>query len=275
MKKEDLRRSIAKKVEEGACVAFSGGVDSSLILKIAVEEADKIGKKVHAVTFETKLHPISDVTISQAVAKEMGAIHTIIEVDEFQDGNIIKNPVNRCYLCKKLLFTTLRAFAEKEGLLHILDGTNVDDHGTYRPGIKALEELEISSPLAEHDFTKNDVREFASELGISVSKRPSAPCLATRLPYGTEIDFSLLKRIEEGEEFIKSLGFEVMRLRVHKDIARIEIPVNRFTDFMNLRQEITSKLKSLGLHYVTLDMEGFRSGSMDIHLVNNSQRKDT
>ena len=265
-KRESLRRSIAKMVEEGACVAFSGGVDSSLILQIAVEEGKKIGLMVHAVTFETKLHPISDVTISQTVAKEMGAIHTVIEVDEFQDENIMKNPVNRCYLCKRLLFSTLREFAEEHGLRHIMDGTNADDHGTYRPGIKALSELGIASPLAENDLSKEEVRSFAKELGISVSRRPSAPCLATRLPYGTDIDFKLLKRIEEGEEYIKSLGFEVMRLRVHKEIARIEIPEAEFTDFMLKSQEVISKLKSLGFHYITLDMEGFRSGSMDIHL---------
>lgn len=266
MKKENLRRSIAKMVEEGACVAFSGGVDSSLILKIAVEEGQKIGLMVHAVTFETKLHPISDVAISQSVAKEMGAIHTVIEVDEFQDVNIMKNPVNRCYLCKRLLFSTLRDFAEEHGLRHIMDGTNADDHGTYRPGIKALSELGISSPLAENGFSKEEVRSLASELSISVSRRPSAPCLATRLPYGTDIDFNLLKRIEEGEEFIKALGFEVMRLRVHKEIVRIEIPVTEFADFLNKGEEVISKLKSLGFHYITLDMEGFRSGSMDLHL---------
>ncbi|MBO1265461.1 ATP-dependent sacrificial sulfur transferase LarE [Proteiniclasticum sp. SCR006] len=268
MKKERLRKSIASKVREGACVAFSGGVDSSLILKIAMEEAEKLGKKVHAVTFETKLHPVSDVTISGRVAEEMGAIHTIIEVDEFKDNQIMKNPVNRCYLCKKLLFTTLREFAENEGLGHVLDGTNADDHGTYRPGIQALKELSISSPLAENGFTKEEVREYASELGISVSKRPSAPCLATRLPYGTEIDFSLLKRIEEGEEYIRSLGFEVVRVRVHSDIARIEVPATDFTGFISKREEIREKLKSLGFNYITLDVEGFRSGSMDLHLNN-------
>ncbi|HSR03266.1 MAG TPA: TIGR00268 family protein, partial [Proteiniclasticum sp.] len=114
--------------------------------------------------------------------------------------------------------------------------------------------------------SKEEVRSFASELGISVSRRPSAPCLATRLPYGTDIDFKLLKQIEKGEEFIKSLGFEVMRLRVHKEIVRIEIPVAEFTDFMNKSKEVISKLKSLGFNYITLDLEGFRSGSMDIHL---------
>ncbi|MFH5834747.1 ATP-dependent sacrificial sulfur transferase LarE [Proteiniclasticum sp. C24MP] len=274
MKNEQLRRSIAKKVEEGACVAFSGGVDSSLILKIAVEEAVKIGKKVHAVTFETKLHPVSDVTISERVAKEMGAVHTVMTVDEFQDEEIMKNPVNRCYLCKRLLFTTLREFAAKEGLIHIMDGTNADDHGTYRPGIKALEELSISSPLAEYGFTKEEVRELASELGISVSRRPSAPCLATRLPYGTQIDFSLLKRIEQGEEFIQSMGFGVMRLRVHGDIARIEIPTDEFTEFISKKEEISDGLKSLGFHYITLDLEGFRSGSMDLHLKNNETGKE-
>ncbi len=266
MKKEELRTYIGKMVEEGACVAFSGGVDSSLILKIAVEEGEKLGRKVHAVTFETRLHPVSDVEVSQRVAKEMGAIHDIIQVDEFQDENIMKNPVDRCYRCKSLLFTTLKGFAAEHGLKHVLDGTNLDDHGTYRPGIKALSELGISSPLAELGFTKSEVRAFSEELGISVAKRPSAPCMATRLPYGTSIEFSLLTRIEEGEDFIRSLGFEIIRLRIHGDIARIEIPKKDFAKFMEQYDVITKKLKSLDFIYITLDLEGFRSGSMDIHL---------
>ncbi len=266
MKKEELRKIIGEMVKEGACVAFSGGVDSSLILKLAVEEGEKVGRKVHAVTFETKLHPMSDVEVSQRVAKEMGALHHIIPVDEFQDESIMGNPVDRCYRCKKLLFTTLRGFAQNHGLVHVLDGTNLDDHGTYRPGIKALSELGISSPLAEMGFTKDEVRAFSEELGISVARRPSAPCLATRLPYGTTIEFDLLKRIEQGEEYIRSLGFEVIRLRIHGDVARVEIPKKDFSLFMEKAEAITEKLKSLGFVYITLDLEGFRSGSMDIHL---------
>ena len=265
--KNALRDYIGKMVEEGACIAFSGGVDSSLILKIAVMEGERLGKKVHAVTFETKLHPVSDVEVSQKVAREMGAVHEIIKVDEFQDENIVKNPLNRCYLCKSLLFTTLKDFAEAQGLKHVVDGTNRDDHGTYRPGIQALSELGISSPLAELGFTKADVRAYAEELGISVAKRPSAPCMATRLPYGTTIDFNLLKRIEAGEEFLKELGFETNRLRVHGDIARVEIPKKDFGRFMELQETITGRLKSLGFIYITLDLEAFRSGSMDIHLL--------
>lgn len=267
MKKEQLRQQIAKLVGEGACVAFSGGADSSLILKLAVEEGQKLGKEVYAVTFETKLHPSSDVTISRKVAEEMGARHEIIQLDEFQDDAIMRNPIDRCYLCKKLLFTTLKEFARSKGLNHILDGTNLDDHGTYRPGIKALAELGIHSPLAENGFSKAEVRSFAGELGISVSQRPSAPCLATRLPYGTAIDAKLLKRIETGEEHLKSLGFTVVRLRVHGEILRIEIPKMDFPAFLDQQTEIIAKLKALGFYYVTLDLEGFRSGSMDVHLI--------
>jgi len=258
--KNALRAYIGKMVEEGACIAFSGGVDSSLILKIAVMEGERLGKKVHAVTFETKLHPVSDVEVSQKVAREMGAVHEIIKVDEFQDENIVKNPLNRCYLCKSLLFTTLKDFAEAQGLKHVVDGTNRDDHGTYRPGIQALSELGISSPLAELGFTKADVRAYAEELGISVAKRPSAPCMATRLPYGTTIDFNLLKRIEAGEEFLKELGFETNRLRVHGDIARVEIPKKDFGRFMELQETITGRLKSLGFIYITLDLPQRKHG---------------
>lgn len=273
MKQAKLREQIAELVREGACVAFSGGADSSLILKLAVEEGNRIGREVWAVTFETKLHPGSDVSISRRVAEEMGALHEIIELDEFKDEAIMRNPVDRCYLCKKLLFTTLQAYARDKGLKHILDGTNLDDLGVYRPGIRALQELGIRSPLAEAGFTKAEVRAFARELGISVSDRPSAPCLATRLPYGTRIDAQLLARIDAGEEDLRAMGFAVVRLRVHGDILRIEIPPADFDRFMQEREAIAKRLKALGFIYITLDLEGFRSGSMDIHLTRKDPRR--
>ena len=261
---DDLKNKISELVRSGACIAFSGGVDSSLILRLAADAGRELGKDVHAVTFETRLHPVSDVEVSRRVAKEMGAVHTIIKVDEFDNKDLLKNPVNRCYICKKMLFTNLLDYAKENGLKYVIDGTNADDHMVYRPGIKALSELGVISPLAILGITKAEVREFAGSLGISVASRPSAPCMATRLPYNTEVSFELLKNIEDGEEFIKGLGFGIVRLRIHGETARIEVPADDFIKLLEYRDQIISRLKSLGFTYITLDIEGFRSGSMDI-----------
>lgn len=266
---KELEKEIYELVADGVCIAFSGGVDSSLILKLACEAGKQLNKQIYAVTFETKLHPVSDVTISKKVAGEMGAIHEIIQINEFENEAILTNPVDRCYQCKKSLFTGLLEFARNHNLKYVLDGTNADDLKEYRPGVKALGELGVISPLAKLGITKSEVREFAKNLNISVASRPSAPCMATRLPYNTEINFELLENIEKGEEYIKSLGFNVVRLRVHNDIVRIEVNKEDMKKLLVEGDKIISYLKSLGFVYITLDMEGFRSGSMDVYVKNN------
>lgn len=263
---EELRENIALLVENGLCIAFSGGVDSSVLLKIASQEAKKQNKPIFAVTFETKLHPCADVENAKKVAKEAGAIHDIIKVDELNDVDILNNPVDRCYKCKQYLFEKLVEFAEEKSLKNIIDGTNFDDLGEYRPGIKALRELGIKSPLADLKITKNKVRQYAEKMGLSVSNRPSAPCLATRLPYNTKIDFEILKQIDNGEIYLKSMGFLVNRIRLHGDVARIEIKKEQFAEFLAKNEEILQNLKEIGFVYITLDVEGFRSGSMDIYV---------
>ncbi|MCR1899387.1 ATP-dependent sacrificial sulfur transferase LarE [Irregularibacter muris] len=262
-----LKEYVEKLVKEGICIAFSGGVDSSLILKVACEAGKKLNKEVYAITFESRLHPASDVTISKRVAQEMGARHKIIQINEFENEEILKNPENRCYLCKESLFSNLQKFAQELGCKYVVDGTNADDLKVYRPGIQALKELGIVSPLAELDITKAEVRGMASSLNISVSSRPSAPCMATRLPYNTPINFELLEKIEKGEEFIKGLGFRILRLRVHGDIVRIEVPREDLKRLLEKSQEIIPYLKDLGFVYITMDLEGFRSGSMDVYVV--------
>ncbi len=268
-KLDKLRIEISKLIEEGVCIAFSGGVDSSLILKIACEEGLKQNKDIHAITFETKLHPVADVEISKRVAMEMGAIHNIIAIDELENKEILHNPVDRCYQCKKMLFTNLIDFASVNNLKYILDGTNADDLKVYRPGLRALKELGIISPLAKLSINKDEVRKMASKLDISVASRPSAPCMATRLPYNTMIDYELLNKIDRGEEFIKTLGFSIVRIRVHNNIVRIEIETKELPRFIETREVIIDYLKELGFIYITLDLEGFRSGSMDIYLDKN------
>jgi len=162
------------------------------------------------------------------------------------------------------LFEKLLAYADEAGAETILEGTNEDDLHVYRPGLAAVRELGVKSPLAEAHLTKPEVRALARKEGISVANRPAAPCLATRLPYGSELNFEVLKKIDEGEQYMKSLGFEIVRIRLHANVARIEVPVAEFGKFMEQREAVLAKLKELGFVYVTLDMEGFRSGSMDV-----------
>lgn len=255
---------LADLVREDVCLAFSGGVDSSLLLKILADAAVNTGKKVYAVTFDTRLHPPCDLEIARRVAAELGGLHKVITVDELEQEEIRHNPVNRCYLCKYHLFQELKSFADGKGISFILDGTNEDDMHVYRPGIKALKELGIISPLAELHVTKAEVKALAAEYGISVAARPSTPCMATRLPYNTEIDYEVLARIAAGEELLREMIPGNVRLRLHGNVVRIEVDTDQFQAFLVRRRQVTDALQDLGFAYITLDLEGFRSGSMDI-----------
>ncbi|EXG88166.1 TIGR00268 family protein [Clostridium sp. ASBs410] len=259
-----LEQMMAEYAKEDICLAFSGGVDSSLLLKVAADAAGKTGKTVYAVTFDSRLHPSCDLEIAARVAKELGGIHKVVSVNELEQEEIRFNPVNRCYLCKKKLFQSLKDYAGEMDIPYIMDGTNEDDLHVYRPGIKALRELGIISPLAELHITKAQVKELASWYGISVASRPSAPCMATRLPYGTEIDYDILNLIGKGEEFVSSLVKGNVRLRLHKDIVRIEVDKEAMGNLVEKSREIIAYLKELGFIYITMDLEGFRSGSMDV-----------
>lgn len=245
------------------CLAFSGGVDSSLLLKLAVDMGKIHGSRVYAVTFDSRLHPACDLENARKVAGELGGIHCVITVDELELEEIRQNPRNRCYLCKKQLFQHLLLVAENQGAAVVLEGTNEDDLHVYRPGIQAVRELGVKSPLAEAGFTKAEVKELAAEYGISAASRPSTPCMATRLPYGAELDYEVLKKIEQGEEILKKYLDGNIRLRLHGDIVRIEADPVQMKQVLDKKDEIVRELKQLGFLYLTLDLEGFRSGSMD------------
>ncbi|HWT26737.1 MAG TPA: ATP-dependent sacrificial sulfur transferase LarE [Mobilitalea sp.] len=266
---EQLTKYLEEHIGEGIGIAFSGGVDSSLLLRIACDVGKKHNKQVLAITFETKLHPHGDLDEAKALALSFGAVHKTIEVDEFADPEIMHNPVDRCYRCKNLLFRTLIKTANEEGYHFLIDGSNFDDLKAYRPGMKALKELGIHSPLLELQVTKAQIRSLAAELGIASSDKPSAPCLATRLPYGATLDFDLLAKIDQGEKIIRQFGFYNVRLRAHGDIIRIEIDKKDFAKFLEHQEEILKKLKELDFVYITLDLEGFRSGSMDVKIEKN------
>lgn len=266
-----LQKLMEKYTQENVVVAFSGGVDSSLLLKTACINAVKNGTKVFAVTMHTTLHTMNEIESSKETAGEVGAEHLIISVDELKEAGIENNPVERCYLCKKYLFQKMKDKAESLGVKIILDGTNEDDLHMFRPGLKALKELEIKSPLAESDFSKTDVRKLAEEYRLSVSKKPSTPCLATRFPYGSRLSYEEMKKVEKGEDFLKNLGLYNVRLRVHNDIARIEVDKEDIVKIVVYKEAIISYLKELGYRYITLDLEGFRSGSMDYFLENKRE----
>jgi uncharacterized protein len=269
-KKKKLLGLIDEYAKQDIAVAFSGGVDSSLLLKIVCEATKKWGTKVYAVTMHTKLHPMKDVEIAKKVAAEVGAEHEILYVDELAQAGIENNPENRCYLCKKFLFTKAKEVAEQKGVTVILDGTNEDDLHQYRPGIQALKELGVCSPIAAAGMTKEEVRKLAKEYEISVSNRPSTPCMATRFPYGDALSYEKMNQLEEGEEYLRGKGFYNVRLRLHGDILRVEVDEESMEKLLSIKKEVTAYFKGLGFLYITLDLEGFRSGSMDIKITKES-----
>ncbi len=261
-----LHEQMDQYAKADVAIAFSGGIDSSLLLKVATEHSKAYGTKVYAITADTELHPTGDVEIAQSVANEMGAIHQVLAVNELEEADIRYNPVDRCYRCKHYLFEQIIDLARKKGVCTVMDGTNFDDLLVYRPGLKALDELGIASPLKDCGFTKEEVRELAIQYDISVAKRPSAPCLATRFPYGDELSVERMERVDTGEHELKKLGLYNVRIRVHGDICRIEVDDKYITKLVEHRDDIVDCLKKIGYTYITLDLEGFRSGSMDIHV---------
>ena len=270
-KLSELEQYFARMAPEGICLAFSGGVDSSLLLKVAADTASCLGGQVYAVTFDSRLHPSCDLEIARRVAGELGGIHEVILVDELEQEEIRNNPVDRCYLCKRHLFQSLKNFAAARNARIIVEGTNEDDMHVYRPGIRALKELGIDSPLARLHITKAQVKEMAAICGISVASRPSTPCMATRIPYGQRIEYDVLERIAAGEAYLRERLSGNVRLRLHGDVVRLETDETEFLQDVERRREIVEHLKTLGFDYLTLDLEGFRSGSMDIHLQNDHQ----
>ncbi len=265
-KKEALLSYIDELSSDNIALAFSGGVDSSLLLKLCCDAAAGKDSRVYAVTVHTELHPMNELSITQRVAEEMGAEHIIVKLNEMEEAGITDNPVDRCYLCKKCLFTKLKAKAAELNAPHVLDGTNEDDLHVYRPGIRALRELNITSPLAKFGLVKADIRKMAAEYGISVASRPSNPCMATRFPYNTRLTVEDMHKAELGEEWLRARGFYNVRLRIFGSTARIEIDLDSFEKLLGMREELVSYLKSLGYDYIALDLEGFRSGSMDLHV---------
>ena len=243
-------------------VAYSGGVDSTLLLRVAREV---LGNKVLAVIATSPAYPAEEMEHAVEVAKREGVRHLVIETDEFSNEDFLSNPKDRCYHCKLELFKKLKDVAKREGIKYVADGSNVDDAKDSRPGSRAKTELGIKSPLADAGFTKDEIRELSRDLGLATWDKPALACLSSRIPYGTRITEGILKKIGESERFIRSLGFKEVRVRHHGPIARIELGRREIPMLLGdgLMERVSKKLESIGYAYVTVDLEGYRTGSMN------------
>jgi len=244
-------------------VAFSGGVDSSFLLKIAKDTLPK--ENILAVTAVSETYTGTELRQAKRFAKELGVRHKVIHTNELKDKNFTKNPVNRCYYCKKELFERLNRIKEENGFNCVLDASNTDDIKDYRPGSKAKKELGVRSPLIEADFSKDDIRKISRGLKLKTADLPSMACLASRFPYGQIIDKEMLRKIEKAEGFIKKSGIKQVRVRCHGNIARVEVDKKDIKSFLNndFSGKIAKRLKQLGFKYITLDLEGYRTGSLN------------
>jgi uncharacterized protein len=257
---------------DNLAVAFSGGVDSVFLLHAAKEA---LGDKVLALTIDSPYIPDWEIDEAREIAAGKGIDHRVVEVPVPEQ--IKNNPEDRCYLCKSFLFTLLWEFAKQQGYTHLADGTNYDDTRDHRPGMKALRELKVLSPLLENHFTKNDIREASREMGLYTWEKPAYACLLTRIPYNTGIEEEILRKIERSETYLIGLGIRSVRVRAHRDLARIETEP-RFMDKIfreGLLKKIAKQLRRFGFKYVTLDLEGYRTGGIgEIIKDKNHDRKE-
>ncbi|MBF8437131.1 ATP-dependent sacrificial sulfur transferase LarE [Halanaerobiaceae bacterium Z-7014] len=257
-KYEKLKEILAK--IDRPLLAFSGGVDSTLLAGVAAE----MGLDLKAITINSPFIPEKEIEEAAELAKDLNIDHQIINIEFEQLGKALKNSPERCYYCKKMIFSKIKEYAEAEKRT-VIEGTNQDDQGDYRPGLRALKELKIRSPLFEAGLRKSEIRELSASLDLPTWDKPSLSCLATRVAYDSEITEEKLARIETAEKYLAELGFNQYRVRDHNDLARIEVlPEERKKLFdLEVLDDLNNKLKSLGFDYVTFDLGGYKSGSMN------------
>ena len=243
-------------------IAFSGGVDSTFLLKVA---ADILGDRVIAITATSKIYRTPEIVAAQQFAKKLGVRHIQIPNQTLENPDFVQNPPDKCYLCKSGLFSQIKTFADSEGIEHVADGTNLDDMADYRPGLRALIELNIKSPLRDAELTKSEIRTLSKELHLVTWDHPSQACLASRFPYQEPITPLALEMVREAEHCLFELGFGQFRVRHHGQTARLEIMPNEHPRIFQteIKKKVLTTLKKIGYTYITLDLEGFRSGSLN------------
>jgi uncharacterized protein len=251
-------------------VAFSGGVDSTFVLKRAHQV---LGSRCMAVVAASETFPSREFDAAVELAEEMGVRLLKTEISELDNADFVANNPDRCYHCKTGLYTHLKRIAAEQGYPYIVDGSNMDDLGDYRPGLAAKTEQGVRSPLQEAAMTKDDIRELSRRLGLRTWNKPSFACLSSRIPYGTKIEKHKIDQLDEAEDFLLSLGLWQVRVRHHEQIARIEVMPNEMPKVIEHSVEIYQKFSSLGFQYVTLDLQGYRTGSMNEGLTDEVRKQ--
>lgn len=258
-KKQRQLKNRLKKMNK-AVIAFSGGVDSSFLLAFAYKI---LGENIIAVTINSPFISPRELREAKEFTKTRKIKHKIINIEMNEMKAIATNPIDRCYYCKKLIFSKIKDYAKKENINYVLDASNYNDLNDYRPGMKALKELGIESPMINAGLTKDDIRLLSKDMNLNTWDKPSMACLASRFPYGTPITFSKLKKVEKSEAYIQSFGIRQVRVRYHDEIVTIEVEKNELNLIFKNSNKITKFIKKLGFKYVTLDLDGYRTGSLN------------